>query len=229
MRRLLCVTLALLILAPAADAARKKAKAGKVNDGVYTDAKYDFTLKVHDNWKISIKKDKENVRLTMIQKKYGVPADYIDAPDNTEVPKLTIIVDTCSLGPHAFLDSLVSRKFKSKQKSRIVGKFDLLQQQEIIPKGRKRWEVGELSGLIWTGQSKYIKEVQTSASSVGGKRVYGSYGGIIAAIKRGDNVILVHMMCEWSFFDNVMAEVRDILAGLDLEPKAEKTKAEDKS
>lgn len=229
MRRLLSMTLALLILAPAADAARKKPKAGKVDDGVYTDAKYDFTLMAHKNWDISVKKDQDHVRLTMTQKNYGIPSDYLDAPSYTQVPKLTVYVDTSSLGPHAFLDSLLNRDFKSDQKNDILKDFDMLQKQDVIPKGRKRWQVQDESGTIWTGQAKYIENVQTSASSVGGKRVYGSYGGIIAAVQKGNNILLFHMMCEWDFFDNVMGELNQILGSLDLKEGEGKPAKKEKS
>jgi hypothetical protein len=49
--------------------------------------------------------------------------------------------------------------------------------------------------------------VQTSASSVGGKVVRSSYGAAIGAVKHGDHIYLFHVMCEWPYVANVLAEV----------------------
>ena len=224
MRRMVSLALALLILAPAADARRKVTKAGEMKDGVYTDRTYKFSIKVHDNWQIRINKDEDPERIVLIQKKYGIPADYVDAPDYTEIPKLTLYVDTTSLGPYAFLDSLTHDDFKSDQKDDIKSEFDFLQLQEIIPMGRSPWKVDDEAGLVWTGQSKYVKEVQTSAGSIGGKRVYGSYGGTIAAVKHGKHIFLFHMMCEWPYFETVMGEVNQMLGSFTFENGKEKKK-----
>jgi len=185
MKNMLLIVLSLMMLAPLTEARRKKAKAGKIIDNVYHDSKYNFSLTMHKNWKAKIRKDKNNVRLTLTQKDYAIPPDYLDAPDYTKVPKITIYVDTCSLGAPAFLDSLIDENYKSKQKKNIIKEFDFLQEQEIIPRGRGRWNLKSESGIIWKAMARYMKEVQTSAGSVGGKRVRAEYGGAIAGVKRG--------------------------------------------
>lgn len=214
MKKLALFTLTLLLLAPAVHAGRKKPRAGKIENNTYQDTKYNFELVIHENWKPRVNKADNDVRLVLTQKNYAIPADYLDAPDYTRVPRLAVYVDTTSLSVHAFVDSLTNERFESDQKKKITKEFDFLQEPEIIPKGRKRLTIGSETGLLWKGQSKYVKEVSTSASSVGGKRVYGSYGGAIAAVKHGNTVILFHLICEWPYFENILGEVQTVVNSL---------------
>ncbi len=214
MKRLLMLGIAVLLLVPAVQARRKQGKAGKIADNVYRDNKYGFELVLHENWKAKVGKDKDQIRLRLTQRNYGVPADYIDAKDYTTIPQLVIYVDTTSFGPHVFIDSLTNDAYRSEQKKEILKEFEILNENELIPKTRSRLEIGGQSALLWKGQAKYTKEVQASASAISGKRVKSSYGGAIAAVKQGDNIILFYVMTEWGFFDPVMAEVMTVVQSL---------------
>jgi len=209
MRNFILLALLLLLAVPGVDARKRKDKAGKMDGAVYQDKKYGFKLTVHENWKVRIQKNKSRFRLTLTQKKYGTPAHFQKAEDYTEVPRVVIFVDTCSMGIFPFVDSLLSNEYKSDRKKEILKEFEFLNKPEVIPKGRNRIEVGGVSGLVWQGQSKYTKEIQTSASGVGGERVYGSYGGAIFAAKRKNESmrVLVHLMCEWEYFAPILKEV----------------------
>jgi len=220
MRNFLVIGLALLILAPAVEAGRRKPKAGKIADGVFTDSRYNYKLSVHENWSARIGKDKEKVRIAMTQRNYGTPGDFVNAPSYAKVPRICVYVDTTSLGVHTFLDSLMSDEFKSKQKSEILKEFEFLQTSEIsdgplLPKGRSRLEVGEESGLLFKGQAKYRQSVQTSASSLGGKIVKNSFGGAIAIVKRDNTVFLIHLICEWEFFSSVLTEAMSMVNSME--------------
>ncbi len=225
MKRLLLLVMVLLLAVPTVEARKKKDKAGKMVGSVYQDKKYDFKLTVHENWKARIEKNKSNFRLILTQRKYGTPSDYADAPDYTKVPRVAVFVDTSSMGVFPFVDSLLSEGYKSEQKKTLLKEFEFLNEPEIIPKGRSRIEVGGESGLIWKGQSKYIKEVQTSAGAVGGKRVYGSYGGAILAAKnkKTNTIVLFHLMCEWEYFEPVLNEVKAIVTSLEWLPGEEES------
>ena len=47
-----------------------------------------------------------------------------------------------------------------------------------------------------------------------GKRVRREYGGAVAAVKVGDNIVLFHLMTEWEFFESVLAEVLPMIKSL---------------
>ncbi|HUV30223.1 MAG TPA: hypothetical protein VMY05_03910 [Acidobacteriota bacterium] len=215
MKRFILLAAALLMMVPTVEARRKTKKAGSIDGSVYSDGRYGFKFTVHDNWKAKINRDEDNFRIILTQRKYGTPARYQDAPDYTKRPRLAVYADTCTMGVYPLLDSLLSESFESEQKKAIMKEFEFFYEPEIIPKGLSRIEISGESGVLWSGQAKYVKEVQTSAGSVGGKREYGSYAGAVIAVKKGETVLLAHLMCEWEFFDSVLKEVTTMMTGLE--------------
>ena len=215
LRKLLVVALIILIAAPVVDARRRTPPSGKVDNDIYTDSQYGFQFKVHENWKPGVNKEKDKARVVLTQRKYDIPLDYINVPHYTWVPTLTVFVDSAKMNIHILIDSLLSDEYKSDLKDEIRKEFEFLDQPDIVPKGRSRFEFAGESGLLWTAQAQYMKEVQTSASSVGGKRVRSSYGGAIAAVEHNGMYYLFFLMCEWPFFDNVLAEATQMITSLE--------------
>lgn len=214
MKKLLILGLTLALLAPAAEARKKKGKAGKITDNVFRDDKYGFELTIHENWKPKIGKPKENVRLRLTQRQYGIPSDYMDAKDYTLMPQVILYVDTTSFGAHMFIDSLTSKAYQSKQKKAILKEFEFLNEPDLIPKRRSRLEIAGESALLWRGEAKYMKEIQESASSMSGKRVRRSYGGAIVAVKGGEYIFLFQIMTELEYFEPVMQEILPTIKNL---------------
>lgn len=213
MKRLLIITLVLLVCVPAGFARRKKTKAGKVQDNIYTDSDYGFQMPLIEGWKVKIGSQKSHYRLSLVQKNYDVPAEYQDAEDYTQVPRIVVWVDTTTLGASAFVDSLVSPTFKSKQKKEVFKEFELINEASagsgtyrdpLVRKGRRTIKVDGAKGVRWSGRATYMKEVALSASSTGGgKRVRGAYGGTVVALKKGNVVVVLHMMCEWNYYNGI--------------------------
>ncbi|MDH3891982.1 MAG: hypothetical protein OEV49_12950 [candidate division Zixibacteria bacterium] len=235
MKRLVIVALLLLVCVPQGFARRKKAKAGKIENGVFTDKEYGFQMTLPENWKTKTGDQKGHFRLTLVQKNYEVPPDYQDAPDYTQVPRIVVWADTTTLGAAAFIDSLVSNTFKSDQKKEVFKEFDLLNEASagsgtyrdpVVQKGRKTIKIDGAKGLRYSGRATYMKEVALSASSTGGgKRVRGAYGGTVVALKQGNTVVVFHMMCEWNYYkgiDQMMMNMVNALtwAGSDDESKS---------
>ena len=220
MKQLVIIALALLMMAPCADAGRRKKPSGTIKDVVFTDLDYGFTIKGHDNWKAKVYKHDSNVRVAFTQIDFAVPTHYMSVPDYTKIPRITVYVDTSSQNVHVLLDSLLSDDFKSEQKKEIINEFDFLQRTEIIdgdilPRGRTRLEIDGESAVLWKGQTKYMQLVQTSAGSAGVRRVRDAFGGAIAAVKHDKYVVLMHLMCEWQYYDQVLAEAQAIMLSLD--------------
>ena len=214
MKRMFLLALVLLLAVPVAEAGRKRKKAGRLDDSAYTDNKYDFSLTVHENWKVRIRKDKDSYRLVLTQKNYGIPPDYQRVPDYTKVPRLAVFADTSSVGVYPFLDSLLSDSYESEQKESVLKECEILYESGLVPIGHKRAEIGGSSAVVWKGKSKYVKEIQETAGSVAGKRVYGAYGGSIVVTKKDNVIVLFHVMCEWQFYESVMNEVMAIVTSL---------------
>jgi len=212
MKRLILICLVFALFVPNLYAKRKTEKAGSVKDLVYTDKKYDFKFTIDKGWKCKLRPNKGNYRMVLTQKNYEIPPDYMDAPGFTYVPRLVVYVDTTSMDVFAFLDSLRSEKYSSGQKKDILKEFEILNEQAVeegterqktVTRQRRTITIGGGKAVLWEGQAQYVKYVSTSASSIGGKRVYGAYGGGVVAVKKGNTIVLFHVMSEWDFFASV--------------------------
>jgi len=215
MKRLLVLLSVLLLAVPVTYAGRKRKKTGKIDNGVYLDRRFPFTLKVHKNWKAKPRKEEgKGLRLVLVQRNWDIPNDYLNVPDYTKVPSVDVYVDTCSMGVYPLIDSLLSPTYKSERKKQIYKWFEFLNEPDIIPKGKSSFEFGGERGLIWKGESKYVKEIQTSAGSAGGRRVYRSYGGAMFASKHNGFVFIADLMCEWEYIQPVLSEVAEMMRTL---------------
>ena len=218
MRRLLLIVMALLVCVPIAQAARKKAKAGEVEGQVYDDKQFGFSFKLDPDWKYKINKDDEHNRMILTQANFQVPPQYLDAPDYTKVPRIVVWADTTTLSPFAFLDSLTSTTYNSGQKKEVLSEFEILvddlEREQLVPRRRETKEIAGEKGFYWTGRAPYVKEVSLSASEAGGKRVRGAYTGTIVGVKKGNVLVMFHMMCEEQYFLDIDAELMAMVGTL---------------
>lgn len=219
MKKVLIVCLTIFLVLPSVFAARKKDKAGKIENDVFTDKKYNFQLTLPDTWKVKVKKNKDNYRMVLTQVDYAIPPDYNNAPDYTMIPRTVVFVGETKLSTAAFIDSMISNSYKSDIKKDIYKEFEILsppvgsgfKAEKLVPRKRKSIQIGNVKGTRWTGRLKYTNEVAVSASSMGGKRVKGAYGGMIVAIKKDDTILLFHTISEWIYFENIAAEIFGVI------------------
>jgi hypothetical protein len=214
MKRLFMLLLAISMLAPAVDAGRKRAKAGKIEDGVYKDNVYSFQFKVDDNWKARIGDEKDDARVVLTQRKYDIPPKYLDAPDYTKVPRLVVFVTKSNMSAPDFVDSLTDDDYESDLKKDVTKEFDFLREKDIVPKGKTRIDLAGEKGVFWQGQSKYIQIITKDVSSTDTERVYGNYGGAIFAVDHDGDLYLFHVMCEWEYYETVLKEVQGMVNSL---------------
>lgn len=223
MKRALIIGTLVALLIPSVMARKPKVRSGKVKESVYTDTRYGFSIKIMDNWKHNIKLDKYNFRLVLVQKNYEIPADYMDAPDYTQVPRISIWVDTTSKSAFQFLDSLLSRSYKSDQNKELRREFDILNdrinekgnvREKLITRKKKTTTIGGEKAMMWSGRLQYRKDVARSASSSGGKRVIGAYGGGIVAVKHGGHIFMFHLISEYDYFNSNFAQAMEMIRSL---------------
>lgn len=226
MRKTILVLLIISMSVPGAFARKPRDKAGTVSNHVYTDKKYNFNITFNDNWKYKIKANKEHYRLYLTQMDYEIPPDYLNAPDYTLIPKILVFVDTTSLSVPAFVDSLLSEKYKSKQKKEISKEFELFNSsfgsstlvlEKIVPRKRKNIKISGVKSLFWTGLVKYRHEISTSTafSGGGGIRVYGGYGINIIGVKKKNRIFLFLTQGEWVYFDNIINQALELAKSLE--------------
>ena len=213
MKKLITFVL-LSALAVTADAGRKREKSGVVNGNTFTDSRYGFQLTSDGNWGIKTTDGEAPFRVIFVQKKFEVPSEYQATPDYTKVPRIVMYVDTTTVGPYAFVDSLVSQTYKSLQKSAILKEFELLAEQELTARARQPFTVGSDKGVRWDGRAPYRKEVQLDNSGTAAKLVRSAYLGSIVAVKHGNLMLVFHVMSEEAFFQTVMPEAVKIISSL---------------
>ena len=193
----------------------------------YIDTKHGFSFEVLENWKANIQDEKGRTRVILTQSNYQLPEDYRTTPDYTAVPRLVVWVDTCTMGAFPLLDSLLSETYKSDQKKDMKKEFEFFSEPDITPRGRSRFTLGGEQGVAWEGESKYVKDVQSSAGASGGKRVYGGYGATVLIGKKDDLLVVQYMMCEKQFYDAVVAEVMQMTADFKWAGGAEQEEAKE--
>lgn len=226
MKKLILIVLAALMLVPCADARRNKKKAGSFDDGTYVDAKYPFQMDVLENWKLKVNDADDQIRIVLTQTNWDPPSYYINDKDYTWIPTLSVYVDTSTWNPHMFMDSLIAEDYRSDQKKDMLRHMEFLNRSDFIPRGRDRLEVDGESGLFWRGSSDYIQNIETSSG--GGRRVYGKYGGGIAAVQHGKYMLTAHVMCEFDLFQPVVAQVKHMLGTIKWTDVKKEKKSKDK-
>jgi len=237
MKKLILACLVLALFVPSLQARKKKEEAGKVKDLVYTDKKYDFSFSINKGWNYNIQANKENFRVVLTQRSYDNPPDYLDTPEYTKVPRIVVYADTSSISALVFLDSLVSGTYSSDQKQEILKEFEIINEQAVeegterdktVTRKRGTITIDELSAALWEGKANYRKYVSTSISAIGGRRVYGAYGGGVVVAKKDNTIVLFHVISEWNYFANIMQDALAMITTLNWgsEKKEEKKEKE---
>ena len=205
MKRLLIIFLALIVCMPGLYARKKKDKSGKIKDLVYTDASYGFQLTLLENWTAKLQKPKSDFRIILSQKDHEIPPALMPYPHKAMVPELKVYITEIKLGPLAFIDSLVSMKFKSDAKKAILSDILFLEEGVIydglFPDVRKGIKIDEKPAGKWEGHADYtVKQGITETTS-------RSYGTGFVTVKNGDKMLIFQLSCERRFFPKIFKEV----------------------
>ncbi len=215
MKRLLIALLMMTLVCNIA-LARKKNKAGAIEDNVYCDKKYDFCITIPpDKWDTSIKKGDSKIRIVFSKKNYDIPPDYQHAPNYTQIPKAIIYVDTTSMALNPFIDSLLSDKYKSKQKNSMLDEMPLLY-GDYAQKKRPKLKIGDVDAYLSTGERRYTLQVaRAGVNADKADHVSDFYGGSILFAKKGENIYIIHFICEKRFFENEHKDFLELINGFE--------------
>ncbi len=225
-KRATIILLVVLLAIPTLEARRKRAKAGDIEDNMYTDATHGFSMKLPEGWKVKIHDKDENFRITLVQKDYERPPEYSETPDFTLVPRMTLFVGETKMSSFMFMDSLVSETYESEQKDEIVREFEILNRQmfggsiereDVITTDRRAITINDQRAVTWQGKVQYVSYVPLipSQPAEGTKSVHGEYRGGVFAVKLNDaNILLFHVISEGQYFANIWAEAEEIMQSL---------------
>lgn len=208
-RALMAALTALLALAlfPVGDdsdayARRKKKKknaAGVMADSVYTDNQHGFSIMFPDGWKANVKTKDKNLRVVASKKDYFIPQDFRDSQFHTTIPKVKIYVDTTSMELRAFIDSLKSPKFKSKQKQNITLEFKALYGKFTRPRVTRIKSDSGVKGRRMKTTLKYKLEVQKSGRT-DASIVTDYIQADIGFFKKDNKIYIISCVCEAQFY-----------------------------
>jgi len=209
MKKLIIVILISALAFNIAAGRRGKKKAGEMIDNVYCDNQYGFSMEFsNDFWDYSIKRDDDAVRVILTKQQYDIPTHFIHAPNYTQVPKVTVYVDTTSMTLQMFTDSLLSDEYKSKQKNQIIGEFNLLF-GDFVPQRRSKMKVDEEDAIMVIGERQYTMNVQKAGTESNTADVVTDfYGGALLLVKKGDMLLMLHFICEKRY---LAAELEDFM------------------
>jgi len=215
MKRYLIVFLAVLFAFGIASA-RKKDKAGRIENGVYNDNVYGFSMVIPDEWDSSIKKEEDPIRLILTKKQYDIPTQFQYAPNYTKAPKVTVLVDTTSMKLDWFVDSLLNDKYGSKQKKKILQNLEILY-GDYVPKKNSKVSFGSTEGILISGERRYTIQVQRAGYESDKADVVTDYfGGSVFFAKKGNQLIMIHFICEKRYFSTLDQVFMKLLNGFTL-------------
>jgi hypothetical protein len=188
-------------------------KAGEVKDDVYTDGTYKFSVKVPTGWSPTIKDDRSPLRLVMTQKSYPAPPQFQANRDYTQIPTISILVDTTSLTVDQFVDSLLDSKCKTKQKQFFVKNMPLIAKVHEVLK-RSNVTIGDVKALALDIRQAYTVEVAQAGSDMATVVQDYKSGKIFAAVRNG-KIYIIHGICEYKlnssydeFFNGVFTSLK---------------------
>ncbi len=127
-------------------------KAGEViDDSVYHDFTYDFTVELADGWKVAKIKDADDIYRVAISKKSPViPPKYAENPHLFTQPKLTIMADTTTVSLDSLEALIRAREGKVDIAKQAIKDFGLLTFSQYNPEFNPsiRIKYKDFEGLI---------------------------------------------------------------------------------
>ncbi len=198
----LVCTLALALLVPQL-AGKGKEKTGTVEDNLYSDTRFGFTIQLPSDWKIGKRKKELNCQRLVAEKKNPrIPQRLRNDPSWATPPTLMIFADSSDLTPAQFFAFLQSDTTKSEFKKKINGTtvlFDPFSRDEpdiILQVADK------LGGLpAWRVKARRQYEVQGLQVSgrVGTSAVRDFVSGYVYVIQGEGWLAYLELVCENQF------------------------------
>jgi hypothetical protein len=213
MKRFIVILLAMLICIPNIYARKTRALSGKIENNVYTDSKYGFSIKLLENWERKLQKPKSNLRLDMKQKEHKIPPELENYPNMVQIPRLEIFIFDEKMRPDAYVDSLTSETFKSKSKKEILKEI-IVVEENLVFDGFKKAQmdairVNDKAAVQWAGSVNFTKKLSMVDSTP------RSYGVGFIVVSNGEQIIVFSLYCEQAFLSDIFSEVYKMAESLE--------------
>ena len=199
---LLVCTLLVALLVPQL-AGKGKEKTGTVEDNLYNDTRFGFTIQLPSDWKIGkLKKELNCQRLVAEKKNPRVPPRLRDDPSWATSPTLMIFADSSDLSPTQFFAFLRSDTTKSEFKKKINSTtvlFDPFSQDEPDILLQMTAKLGGLPALRMKARRQYEAQGVQLSGRGGITAVRDFVSGYIYVVKGEGWLAYLELVCENQF------------------------------
>jgi len=226
MKKVLLILIAATVLFSAANLQAAK-KAGEViDDSIFHDLKYDYTMKIPPGWEAAkIEKDKRILRVIIAKKSPVVPPQFNNDQSYFTEPSLMILADSCISSADDILSLLKIQKRSGDLLKTALKKFALVTYSEYNPEfsSPRKFKTGGYEGLF----VDLFKEYRYSIIAGGQARpklVQNYLRGRIYILKDGPMTLLIQQIAEKARYGFNEREFEAMIRSLD----SGKTKAADK-
>jgi hypothetical protein len=213
-------------------AGKGKEKTGTVEDNLYSDTRFGFTIQLPSDWKIGkLKKELNCQRLVAEKKNPRIPPQLRDDPSWATPPTLMIFADSNDLSAEQFFAFLQSDSTKSELKKKINSTtvlFDLFSRDEpdiLLQVADK------LGGLpAWRVKARRQYEAQgIQLSGRGGTAAVRDFVSGYAYVIRGEGwVAYLELVCENQFLPVLEEKFTEIMKSFTVPaPEQEEPDAEE--
>lgn len=217
--------LALTLLTTVGLVAADKRPTGTVQDNVFRDAAYEFTLKKYDNWKFG-KIDKEEpgkpnlTRCIITQKGVAYPAAYFGNEDKFTMPTIGVFVDTSEMVLEAYASDLADRKSKRSSRKDLIKDFAVLGKGSFVEQGPITVD-GQRSIAMHFRQDYEVQLYDRVKDQY--KLKEDAILGDVYLTKRGNVFYILTLTCEREIYRTVNEEAKTMIMSVDFDPPADST------
>jgi hypothetical protein len=200
-------------------------KAGEVKGDVYTDNEYGFSFTIPAGWSANVKKDKYVLRVALDQKSPTPPRQFQgDLRDYMQIPAIKVLVDTTSLTVDQFVDSLLDKDFKSKQKKGLLKSLDLISKPYDLQK-KSPLTVDGAKAIMVEARQSYSMEVSSRGSDRAD--VINDYksGAMFFTVREG-KIYIFHFICEFQTSEPIFKIFDGLINGLKFSDAGEEPAAD---
>lgn len=183
---------------------KKKEYTGTFENGVFTDKKYGFQVKISDEWNMKMQKKGSPIRFIADKKEYSIPVAFRENEFLTTSPMMKAFVDTSSMELREFVDSLKSKSYSSDQKKRIYSSLKIFDGKIKLPIISNYKLKNGLKGLRVKILRRYKLEVPRGVGQIA-DIVSDNVQGDLAFFKSPDDkyIIILSGICESRYYRKV--------------------------
>ena len=183
---------------------KKKKYTGTYENHVFKDKVYGFSIEISDDWNLKKMAEGKKIRFVAEKKEYAIPSELRNNELLTTAPMVKIFVDTSSLTPQAFMDSLKSKSFKSKQKSSLKNSLKIFDGRIKRPVVSRLKLKSKVKGVRARILRRYRLEVPRGVGEISDV-VTDNVQGDLVFMKTPDNkhIIVLSGICESLYYRKI--------------------------